>query len=139
MKKWCASPFQIVNATNSSDFIYIDQADDNITTDEYGWAVIYQTIQRHVNKAHVLFTRPLTTNTTKNMAYDLKEGETYVVHITWGLFDDLNDSSYDKVLGQISIDPEKTNEQEFKILVAKQAASFLKALGTITVLILFII
>ena len=53
------------------------------------------------------------------MAYDLKEGETYVIHITWGLFNDLNDETYDKVLGQISIDPESTNEQEFKILVAK--------------------
>ena len=63
-----------------------------------------------MNKANILFTRPLTTNTTDNMAYDLKEGQTYIVHVTWGLFDDLNDESYDKVLGQIKIDPETTNE-----------------------------
>ena len=39
MKKWCASKFQPENPKNQSDFIYVDKADDNITTDEYGWAV----------------------------------------------------------------------------------------------------
>jgi hypothetical protein len=52
------------------------------------------------------------------MQYDLKEGETYIIHITWGIFDDENDEDYSKILGQVTIDP-NTNAQDFKIIQAK--------------------
>ena len=92
LQKWCASKYQPLD-TNSNP-IYVDKADEDIVTDEYGWAVNYQTIERFHNKAHLYFTRPLTTtNSPLNTQMDFKEGVSYIVHITWGLFDNLNDEA----------------------------------------------
>ena len=52
IQKWCASQFQPLNATTSKK-TYVEAGDDSIETDELGWAVESQTIQRHVNKAMI--------------------------------------------------------------------------------------